>query len=195
MIRGYRPSRRLALQGIGSSLMVSVTDLPLPAHAVDPDGSPFVDMFPKPMPALNFVDGEGKRLSLDSFRGKYILLNIWATWCGPCRIEMPTLDGLQKDLGGPEFLVVPLSIDAGGIPVIRSFYHQIKIKSLGIYLDETQSVLQTLNIDGIPQTFLIDRNGKLIGQRTGPAIWNSPSIKNYLSLTIVKPQSKLETMP
>ena len=84
---------------------------------------PFV-MFeaPKPVPELNFTDGEGHARTLANFKGKVILLNIWATWCGPCRKEMPTLDRLQAALGGADFEVMPLSIDCKGMEVVNKFY-------------------------------------------------------------------------
>ena len=77
---------------------------------------------PKPVRELNFTDGEGQARTLADFKGKVILLNIWATWCGPCRKEMPTLDRLQAALGGVDFEVVPLSIDRKGMEVVNKFY-------------------------------------------------------------------------
>ena len=76
----------------------------------------------KPVPELNFIDGEGHARTLADFKGKVVLLNIWATWCGPCRKEMPTLDRLQVALGGVDFEVVPLSIDRKGMEVVNKFY-------------------------------------------------------------------------
>ncbi|MCP2001378.1 TlpA disulfide reductase family protein [Nitrobacter winogradskyi] len=77
---------------------------------------------PKPVQAFQFVDGEGKSRGLSDFHGKSVLLNIWTTWCVPCRKEMPALDRLQAALGGPNFQVVPLSIDRGGANVVRNFF-------------------------------------------------------------------------
>jgi len=79
---------------------------------------------PRPLPPLAFSDEQGKRTSLADFRGRVVLLNIWATWCGPCREEMPTLDRLQAALGGANFEVVALSIDTGGLPVVQAFFTQ-----------------------------------------------------------------------
>ncbi|MCZ6744188.1 MAG: TlpA disulfide reductase family protein [Alphaproteobacteria bacterium] len=139
---------------------------------------------PRPLPELRFVDGEGRPLTLADFRGKVILLNIWATWCIPCLREMPTLDRLQAKLGGPRFEVVVLSIDIGGIPVVEKFYRALKLDSLGIYVDKTLRVKRDLGIVGIPTTLLIDRQGREIGRLAGPAEWDSKeaikAIRRYL---------------
>lgn len=139
---------------------------------------------PRPLPELRFVDGEGRPLTLADFRGKVILLNIWATWCIPCLREMPTLDRLQAKLGGPRFEVVVLSIDIGGIPVVEKFYRALKLDSLGIYVDKTLRVQRDLGIVGIPTTLLIDRQGREIGRLAGPAEWDSKeaikAIRRYL---------------
>ncbi len=139
---------------------------------------------PRPLPELRFVDGEGRPLTLADFRGKVILLNIWATWCIPCLREMPTLDRLQAKLGGPRFEVVVLSIDIGGIPVVEKFYRALKLDSLGIYVDKTLRVKRDLGIVGIPTTLLIDRQGREIGRYSGPAEWDSKeamkAIRRYL---------------
>ncbi len=139
---------------------------------------------PRPLPELRFVDGEGRPLTLADFRGKVILLNLWATWCIPCLREMPTLDRLEAKLGGPHFQVVVLSIDIGGIPVVEKFYRALKLKALGIYVDKTLRVQRDLGIVGIPTTLLIDRQGREIGRFAGPAEWDSKeamkTIRRYL---------------
>ncbi len=133
---------------------------------------------PRPLPELRFVDGEGRPLTLADFRGKVILLNIWATWCIPCLREMPTLDRLQAKLGGPDFEVVVLSIDIGGVAVVKKFYRALKLKALGIYVDKTTRARVALGIAGIPTTLLIDRRGREIGRYAGPAEWDdTPAIE------------------
>ena len=121
---------------------------------------------------VRFVDGDGRRMSLADFRGKQLLLNIWATWCGPCREEMPTLDRLQTRLGGPEFEVVALSIDHEGADVIRDFYTELGLQALGIYVDTSTMATVNLNVRGVPTTLLIDGNGREIGRYAGPAEWD-----------------------
>jgi thiol-disulfide isomerase/thioredoxin len=129
---------------------------------------------PRPMLSPPFVDGEGRELTLGDFRGKVVLLNIWATWCVPCREEMPTLDTLQARLGGDDFHVLPLSIDRAGMPAIRQFYEEIGIRHLGMYLAEDIRAMMAFAAYGLPTTILIDRQGHELGRLVGPAEWDSP---------------------
>lgn len=136
---------------------------------------------PRQLPEIAFVDGAGKPLTLADFRGRTVLLNVWATWCPPCREEMPSLDRLQKALGGPAFAVVALSIDAGGAPVVKRFYDEIGIRSLAIYVDSGMRAAGQLATPGVPTTLLIDREGREIGRHAGPAQWDSPEALRVIS--------------
>lgn len=131
---------------------------------------------PRQLPEVSFVDSEGRAMTLSAFKGKVILLNIWATWCVPCRVEMPTLDRLEAKLGGPDFQVVPLSIDQGGIQVVRDFYEELGLRNLDIYVDDQMQVPPVLGVVGIPGTLLIDREGREIGRKLGPAEWDSEEV-------------------
>jgi thiol-disulfide isomerase/thioredoxin len=110
-----------------------------------------------------------------------VLLNVWATWCPPCREEMPSLDRLQKSLGGPGFEVVALSIDAGGAPVVERFYKEIGIASLAIYVDSSMRAASQLAALGVPTTLLIDREGRELGRHAGPAQWDSAEALRVIS--------------
>jgi thiol-disulfide isomerase/thioredoxin len=131
---------------------------------------------PRALPALQFTDAEGRTLSLGDFRGQPIVLNMWATWCIPCRREMPALDRLQAAFGKSELLIVPLSIGRAGAPVIKQFYHQLGIKALGIYLDQSGKASGKLHAVGLPTTLLIDRDGREVARKIGPVEWDSPEI-------------------
>lgn len=139
---------------------------------------------PKPVAAITFEDAQGGKRSLADFHGKVVLLNIWATWCVPCRKEMPALDRLQTTLGGDGFEVVPLSIDRGGMDVVRKFYAEVGIQKLGIYRDISGSATRQLGAVGIPTTLLIDRKGREIGRLIGPAEWDSPGVVEFLRCVI-----------
>ena len=106
-------------------------------EAGEATGSLVIHDAPQAVPDLSFVDGDGREMSLADFHGRTILLNIWATWCVPCREEMPALDRLQAKLGGPGFEVVPLSIDRDGLPKVKGFYDELGLEAMGIYLDDT----------------------------------------------------------
>jgi thiol-disulfide isomerase/thioredoxin len=131
---------------------------------------------PRAVADLRFQDADGKAHSLSDFHGKVVLLNLWATWCAPCRKEMPALDRLQQALGGPDFEVVALSLDNGGPAVVRQFYDQIGIRALGIYVDSAMEATGKLRALGVPTTLLLDREGRERWRKTGPAEWDSPEI-------------------
>ncbi len=139
---------------------------------------------PKSLPALAFVDGDRQKRTLASFQGKLILLNIWATWCTPCREEMPTLGRLQAKLGSTAFEVVALSIDRAEVSLIENFYQELGLDALAVYVDPTGSATSTLNVMGIPATLLINPQGDEIGRVLGPAKWDAPkmveTIQRYL---------------
>lgn len=146
---------------------------------------------PRALPNLRFTDANGRAMTLQDFRGKFVLLNIWATWCPPCRREMPTLDRLQTKLGGSDFEVVALSVDRGGSFVVRTFFDEIGIKALRIYVDsDSGAVLDVLGAAGIPVTLLIDREGREIGRKVGPAEWDSPAMINLIRGYVAPPASK-----
>ena len=129
---------------------------------------------PRALLSPPFVDGGGRNLTLADFRGRVVLLNVWATWCVPCREEMPTLDALLGRLGGPDFHVLPLSIDEGGLEPVRRFYTEIGIRHLDTYLAESVRALAAFAVAGLPTTILIDREGRERGRLVGPAEWDSP---------------------
>ncbi len=129
---------------------------------------------PRPVPALTFVDAEAAPKSLADFKGRVVLLNIWATWCVPCRAEMPTLDRLQAKLGGPDFQVVALSIDRKGLDAVKPFYAELGLASLGIYVDQSGNAARALGTVGVPTTLLMDREGRELGRKLGPAEWDAP---------------------
>lgn len=139
---------------------------------------------PRALPVVRFADEKGRAVTLQDFRGKLVLLNVWATWCVPCRKEMPALDRLQARLGSPNFEVVALSIDRGGAFVVRAFYDEVGIRALRIYVDKTSDAATDLGVVAIPVTLLIDREGREIGRKIGPAEWDSPEavtlIQGYL---------------
>ncbi len=129
---------------------------------------------PRALAELAFEDGAGRGRSLSQWQGKVVLLNVWATWCAPCREEMPALDRLQRKLGGRDFEVLALSIDSQGAGPVKRFYEELGIRSLAVYVDPSMRATATLGAVGVPTTLLIDRQGREIGRRTGPAEWDGP---------------------
>ncbi|SEK99506.1 TlpA family protein disulfide reductase [Jannaschia helgolandensis] len=149
------------------------------AAAAVPQGFAIHDT-PQIVPNVRFVTRDGSRMDLEDFQGRVVLLNIWATWCVPCREEMPTLDALQAELGGPGFEVLALSIDRAGAGVVQRFYDEIGISKLKMYVDTTMLSATALRAFGLPTTLLIDRNGREIGRLVGPAEWDDPEMIAFL---------------
>lgn len=123
---------------------------------------------------FTFSAGGGATKSLKDFAGKVVLLNIWATWCVPCREEMPALDALETRLGGKDFAVVAVNIDKGGSEKAASFLKETGATHLPLYTDPSGRLFATLKAVGMPTTLIIDRSGKEIARLVGPADWASP---------------------
>ena len=153
-----------------------------PAAAHDPLALSIFEQ-PRDVPEIRFADRASRSLSLADFRGRVVLLNIWATWCVPCRKEMPTLDRLQARLGSDEFVVIALSIDRDAASVER-FYREIGIEKLAIYRDPTGRVPNVLGIPGVPATLLINRDGREIARKMGEADWDGPAMVSLIGKTI-----------
>lgn len=144
-----------------------------PASAID--GIPMHGS-PRPLPEIDFADEHGTRLTLEAWRGKVVLLNVWATWCGPCRKEMPTLDRLQGRLGDERFEVLALSIDRAGIDVVKRFFDEIGIAHLRPHIDESGRAGRELGAFGLPATILVGPDGRELGRVLGPAEWDTPEM-------------------
>lgn len=130
---------------------------------------------PQILTDISFEDETGGTLHLSDWRGRIVLLNVWATWCGPCREEMPTLDRLQEKLGGERFDVLALSIDRAGVGIVRKFYNEIGLRHLQIRIDPTTRTSRSMNVVGLPTTLLIGPDGKELGRKVGPAEWDAPT--------------------
>lgn len=131
----------------------------------------------KPLPELAFTDADGKPTSLSAFKGKTVLLNLWATWCVPCRKEMPALDALQKSQGGPDFEVVAVNIDTRNLDKPKAWLAENGISTLAYRADPAAKVFQELQklgkAFGMPTTLIIDKNGCELATLAGPAEWSS----------------------
>jgi thiol-disulfide isomerase/thioredoxin len=134
--------------------------------------------------AITFLDGKDKKLTLADWKGRTVLLNLWATWCAPCRREMPALDRLQHDLGGDKFEVVPVSVDRGDGAKPRAFYEKTGLKDLALYTDSSGEIFDILRkhglVLGLPTTILIDKQGCAVGALKGPAEWDADEAKKLI---------------
>ncbi len=138
------------------------------------------------VPDLAFQDASGKPVTLANWRGRTVLLNLWATWCIPCRKEMPALDRLQKELGSDQFEVVAMSVDRAGAAASQKFLDEIKVSNLKLYSESTTKSVGLLRAPGLPTTILVDREGREIGRLAGPAEWDGTDAKRLIQ-SVLKP--------
>jgi thiol-disulfide isomerase/thioredoxin len=146
---------------------------------------------PKPPPVIAFASQDGQAMSLSDFRGKTVLVNLWATWCVPCREEMPALDKLQAELGGPDFQVVAINVDTRNPEKPKTWLQENGIRDLAYYADPAGKLLQTLqrsgHVVGLPTTFVVDDAGCEIALLKGPAEWASPDAFTFMKAALNRP--------
>ncbi|TPI36550.1 TlpA family protein disulfide reductase [Mesorhizobium sp. B3-1-9] len=143
---------------------------------------------PQSLKSLAFNGPDGKPMTLADHAGKTVLLNLWATWCAPCRAEMPALDALQKEKGGNAFEVVAVNVDTGDDTKPKKFLKEIGVQTLGFYRDPTIALFNEVKTRGLalglPVTMLIDADGCLIAHMNGPAEWSSPDAKRLVEAAL-----------
>jgi thiol-disulfide isomerase/thioredoxin len=144
----------------------------------------------KTLPSLAFKDASGADKTLADWRGRTVLLNLWATWCVPCRKEMPALDALQAKLGGPDFAVVAINIDTRDTDKPKAWLKDVGIHKLGYYADNSAKVFQDLKAAGkafgMPTTLLVDPNGCELAALAGPAEWASDDAVKLVTAALKK---------
>ena len=140
---------------------------------------------PQALAGLAFNAPDGTPMTLADRAGRVLLVNLWATWCYPCREEMPSLDALQKEMGGEDFEVVAVNVDTGDDTKPKKFLSETGIEALGYYRDNTLSLFNDLKTRGLalglPVTLLVDKDGCLLAHMNGPADWASADAKNLLA--------------
>jgi thiol-disulfide isomerase/thioredoxin len=145
---------------------------------------------PKPAPAITFNGPDGRPTELAALNGKVRLLNIWATWCVPCRQEMPALDRLQGEFGGPEFEVVAVNVDTRNLERPRTWLQENGVTRLAYYADPSGKVMQVLQrsgeLVGLPTSILVDRDGCEIAVLKGPAEWASADAKALIAAALAR---------
>lgn len=163
----------------GSGAAVSRPELPLTIHDT-----------PQSVDGVTFEGPAGEQHALSDFRGQVVVLNLWATWCPPCRKEMPTLDALQQRLGGDDFRVVALSVDQGGAEAVQEFYDEIGIEHLPLYIDSSMRVMSDLGVRGLPTTLVLDAQGREVARLVGETDWAAPRMIEYLRELIERSSDK-----
>lgn len=143
---------------------------------------------PQSLKSLAFNGPDGKPMTIADHAGKTVLLNLWATWCAPCRAEMPALDALQKEKGSDAFEVIAVNVDAGDDVKPKKFLGDIGIEKLGYYRDSTLALFNDVKTRGLalglPVTMLIDGEGCLVAHMNGPAEWSGPDAKRLIEAAL-----------
>jgi thiol-disulfide isomerase/thioredoxin len=140
----------------------------------------------KPLADIAFQDGAGKSVKLSDWKGRVVLVNLWATWCAPCRKEMPDLAALQGKLGSKDFEVVAISVDRKGIEASSAFLKETGAEALKLYVEPTTKILNDVQALGLPATLLIDRQRNEIGRLLGPADWSSPEAQALIKAALAE---------
>ena len=175
-------SRGLLLLIAITSLLVASTFYPA-ARADEPDtklGEFIPAATPQPAPELSFTDADGKPVFLADFKGQFVLLNLWATWCQPCLKEMPSLIALQSRLGST-LTVLAVSEDRVGAELVKPFVEKHDLGKLRIYLDPKSIATHAFSARGLPTSLLIDGDGKVLGRVEGAAEWDSDKMRAVLA--------------
>ncbi|EKE44118.1 thiol:disulfide interChange protein TlpA [Oceaniovalibus guishaninsula JLT2003] len=135
---------------------------------------------PKPAGDAAFVDAEGVEHRLSDWKGKHVLVNFWATWCAPCRKEMPALNALQAQMGGEDFEVVTIATGRNTVEGIGRFFADEGVTRLPVLLDPTQALARQMSVLGLPVTVLLDPEGREVARLLGDADWNGPEARALL---------------
>lgn len=130
---------------------------------------------PAPASLTPFDDGTGAEVTLAAFQGQYVVLNFWATWCAPCRIEMPTLATLQTELGSAGFRVVTIATGRNDPAAMARFFDEIAVNNLPLFRDPQQALARDMGVLGLPITVILDPAGNEIARLQGDAHWDSDS--------------------
>ncbi len=139
----------------------------------------------KKAPDFSLRDLTGKKVEIRHYKGKIVFLNFWATWCGPCKEEMPSLEVLHEKSKGEKFVLLTISVDYEGLKVVHGFLDKHRY-TFTVLLDPNGETLDLFEVKGIPTTFIIDKKGRVIGRAIGPRDWKSPEVFSLIDLLAEK---------
>jgi thiol-disulfide isomerase/thioredoxin len=162
------------------------------AQALDVSALPGLERLapPRAAPDVSFMAGPEARRArrLTDYRGRVVLLNLWATWCAPCVRELPSLDRLQGALGGDAFTVLAVSLDREGAVKVTPFLRDLGVARLEVLTDPAGDAMRALGVSTLPTSILIDAEGQMVARMTGPAEWDSAEAKALIGALVAKGQ-------
>lgn len=140
------------------------------------------------VPDFAFPDINGKQISLSDHKGKVVLVNIWATWCPPCRQEMPSMQRLYEKFKGENFEILAVSIDSEGREAVAPFMQKMHL-TFPALLDPGETIIPLYGITGVPESFIVDKDGRLVEKIVGPMNWATPEVFSLFKDLMQKPSS------
>ncbi|MBS0561195.1 MAG: TlpA family protein disulfide reductase [Proteobacteria bacterium] len=168
-------ARRPVLAAAGTLAAALVAGKPRAATLDDLAGALEKIDPPRPPPAFSFTGADGQTHTLAEFKGHGMVVNMWATWCGPCVAELPSLAAASRALAPSDIAVLPLSSDRGGAAAVRAFFDSHGITGLPVLLDPHGAAAEAWQARGIPTSIIIDRQGRAVARVEGAADWSSPA--------------------
>lgn len=184
-----------AVASLGAVAVVAITPAPsaMSVQRQSPPSEPLPGAglrmwdVPKPAPVASFADQSGKTVGLEQFRGKVAVVNFWATWCEPCKQEMPSLLRLQQQLGTDDVTVVAVSGDREGKAAVDPYVAENKLTGLTFLYDPMLVQARSLDVKGLPTTLLLGRDGRELGRAEGALAWDSKAIAGVIAATVQGP--------
>ena len=167
-------------QGVGLKTGEAVAEGPLKPYAKGAMARLITYATPRPMAAIGIKDADGKAVNLSAYKGRVVVLNIWATWCAPCRTEMPTLGKLQSSFSDTSLKVIPLSVDTPDkLAEARSLIgvHE----NLSLFTGTMEDAMTKLGIQGMPATLILDKQGREVARLNGEANWDTPEARDLIN--------------
>lgn len=146
--------------------------------------TPLRKLSPAPAPNISFLGKDGNVLQLSQWRGKVVVINLWATWCTPCIAEMPTLNEFAARYNPKGVTVIPLSIGQDSAEKIEAFFKQYGLSAMNVARDTDNSSLRAFGVSGLPSSFIIDKQGNLVGQIDGATNWNDVQLNAYIKFLL-----------
>ncbi|MDF1803252.1 TlpA disulfide reductase family protein [Thalassovita sp.] len=184
MHRIYRFVLYTAL-ALGANAAVA-SDAALDALRVDDMKKLNLHSAPKSLPQVSFLSESGEELTLDTYQGKLVLVNFWATWCAPCRKEMPSLAALQDEFGGDDFEVVTIATGRNPPPAMKKFFAEVGITNLPLHRDPKQALARKMAVLGLPVTVILNTEGQEIGRLLGDADWHSDAARGLITALLAQ---------